>query len=81
MSIPDEVIDKIETEIKKEVAQIKGISDGPPQKLADIEKRVLEIRNIFGQRLMEEAVKYQGTGELLQKKTVQNAALLSKIKD
>lgn len=81
MSIPDEVIKKIEDEFEAEIKKIKGPSSGPPQKLEDIEKKVIEIRNKFGNRLMEEALKYQGNGELIEKKTARNVKANSKSKD
>ncbi len=64
MSIPEEVIKIIEAEFEEEIKRIKGPMDGPVKTLAEIEQTVLGIRNRFGQRLMEEAIKYQGAGEI-----------------
>ncbi len=68
MAIPDDVIKSIEAEFAEEIKRIKGPSDGPVKTLAEIEQTVLGIRNRFGQRLMEEAIKYQGAGEIIGEK-------------
>ncbi|MCK5684745.1 hypothetical protein KAJ27_11510 [bacterium] len=78
MSIPEDVIKSIEAEFEEEIKRIKGPSDGPVKALADIESTVLDIRNRFGQRLMEEAIKYQGTGEIIGEKKMSTVPQSSK---
>ena len=73
MSIPDDVIKKIESEFEEEIKKVKGPSDGVRPTFSDLENQILEIRNRFGQKLMEAALKYQGEGEIAQKKTARNA--------
>ena len=66
MSLPKEIQEEILNDVVKEMESLPGYSE--QKSFDEIEKQVLEIRQRFGQKLMEATIKNQGTGKLPKKK-------------
>lgn len=79
MNIPEEVIDSIFDEVKKEILEDKVLSSDKPQTFHNIEGSILEMRKRFSERLAEVALEYESRKD--QKKTVHPAAEKPKAKE
>ena len=71
MSIPEEVIDQIFEEVKKEIKEQKVLTSDEPQTFHDIEGSILAVRKRFSERLAEVALEYEEKKD--QKKTARPA--------
>lgn len=67
MSIPEEVIDQVFEEVKKEIKAQKSLTSDKPQTFHDIEGSIMTVRKRFAERLAEVALEYEE--KKVQKKT------------
>lgn len=67
MSIPEEVIDQIFEEVKKEINEQKSLTSDKPQTFHAIEGSIMAVRKRFAERLAEVALEYEE--KKVQKKT------------